>query len=363
MKHNIAKSVCFFILALMLSGCWSRHELNEMSIVVGMGIDKVTDHYKITVQTVNPGQVAVKKGPSTNASPVITYDEIGTTIPEALARMSVKVPRHLYFAHLRMVVIGEEVAKAGISKPMDYLSRNLEMRTDFYFVLARGAKAADILKVLSVMDPIPANNMYTKLETSDNYWAATGSMNLNNLLQDLGAYGKSPTMTGIEISGNPKLGEKMSNGQYVDPPALLQYSGMAAFKGDRFVGWLDEIDTRALNYVQDSVRQSVGHIQCPGGEGYITMQAIRTHTYIKSNLVNGKPEFDVNIRIEQDLADAECKVDLSKSSIVNELKKQSDSQLEAFIEASIKKSKKNTERIFTVSGKFSISSSLRHGIK
>ncbi|WP_051620948.1 Ger(x)C family spore germination protein [Paenibacillus sp. UNC451MF] len=340
MGHVIVKSLCLCLVTLMLSGCWSRHELNDMSIAVGMGIDRIGDKYNVTVQTVNPGQVAVKKGPATNASPVITYEEVGATIPEALTRISVKVPRHLYFAHLRMVVIGEEVAKAGISKPLDYLSRNMEMRTDFYFVIAREAKAADILQVLTVMDPIPSNNMYTKLETSDNYWASTGSMNLNNLLQDLGANGKSPTMTGIEISGSLKPGDKTSVGQYVNPPALLKYAGMAAFNEDRFVGWLDENDTKALNYVLDSVHQSAGHIACPGGEGLLTMQVIRSKAVIKSSINNGKPEFDVNIRLEQDIADAECKIDLSNASIVNELKRKSDSQMEALISTSIKKIQK-----------------------
>ncbi|NOU91871.1 Ger(x)C family spore germination protein [Paenibacillus sp. LMG 31456] len=341
MKRAVA--VCLFLvfLSLSLTGCWSRHELNDLNIVVGMGIDKSEGKYKITVQTVNPGQVASKKGSISTASPVVTYEEIGTTIPEALSRMTVKAPRHLYFAHLRMVIIGEKAAKEGISKQLDFLSRNMEMRTDFYFVIARKTDASEVLKMNSPMDPIPANNIYTKLDNSDKLWSATGSMTLNHLLQDLETEGKSPSITGIEIVGDRSIGGKTTNGQYIEPPVVLQYAGMAAFKADRMVGWLDENDTKVLNYVQNSVYQTTGYIPCPKGEGNITMQVIRSDTVIKASIHNGHPEFDVHIRIEQDISDAECRIDLSKATIVPELKKLTDNKLVTLIEGSIKKVQKN----------------------
>lgn len=147
-------------------------------------------------------------------------------------------------------------------------------------------------------------------------------------------------MTGVEILGNRKIGEKTSNAQYVDPPALLIYSGMAAFKFDRFVGWLNENDTKALNYVQNSVYQTTGYIPCPGAEGNVTMQVIRSNTVIHPHLVSGLPEFDVNVRIEQDIADVECKIDLSQAPVVAALKQLSDSKVETLIGESITKIQK-----------------------
>ncbi|MCR8631404.1 Ger(x)C family spore germination protein [Paenibacillus radicis (ex Xue et al. 2023)] len=341
MKRAIASCLLLMLLLLLMTGCWSRHELNDLNIVVGMGIDKSNGKYKVTVQTVNPGQVASKKGSISTASPVVTYEEVGTTIPEALSRMTVKAPRHLYFAHLRMVIIGEEAAREGISKQLDFLSRNMEMRTDFFFVIARDTDASEVLKINSPMDPIPANNIYTKLDNSDKLWSATGSMTLNHLLQDLGKEGKSPSITGLEIVGDRNIGKKTTNGQYIEPPVILQYAGMAAFKSDRMVGWLDENDTKALNYVQNSVYQTTGFIPCPKGKGNITMQVIRADTFIKASIQNGKPEFDVYLRIEQDISDAECSIDLSQAAIVPELKKLTDNKIKAFIEGSVQKIQKN----------------------
>ncbi|MEK8128148.1 Ger(x)C family spore germination protein [Paenibacillus filicis] len=340
MKRAIVCGLLLLIITGLLSGCWSRRELNNISIVVGLGLDKAGDQFKLTVQIVNPGQVAVKKSSMSNASPVVTYEETGKTVPEALARMTVKAPRRLYFAHLRMVIIGEDVAREGVGSPLDFLSRNMELRTDFFLVVARRVSASEVLKMNSAMDPIPSNNMFTKLETSSKLWAATGSITLNRLIQELGTKGKSPTLTGIEILGKRSQGDKLSNGQSVDPLVLLTYVGMAVFKEDRMVGWLEENDIKALNYVQNTVTQTTGTISCPGGSGEITMQAIRADSSIDVSMEKGVPLFDISIKIEQDIADVECDMDLSKSSAVSELKKISDAKLNELVEASIRKVQK-----------------------
>ena len=47
--------ICFLAVAL-LSGCWNSRELNELGIVVGVGIDKgeADNSVKITAQVVKP---------------------------------------------------------------------------------------------------------------------------------------------------------------------------------------------------------------------------------------------------------------------------------------------------------------------
>ncbi|GAA3407453.1 Ger(x)C family spore germination protein [Paenibacillus hodogayensis] len=332
---------CALLLALApLTGCWSRHELNELSIVVGLGIDKDGDKYKITAQIVNPGQVVVKKQAGSNVSPVITYEETGVTVPEALRRMTVKLPRRLYFAHMRMVVIGEDVARTGIGRPLDFISRDMEMRNDFYLVVAKKASASDVLKTFSSIDPIPANNMFTKLETSDELWAATGKMTLVELIDDLSTQGKSPTMTGVEIVGNRGDANRASSGQYIDPPVILTYSGMAAFKFDRMVGWLNENETKALKYIQNSVSQSIGYVSCPHGDGNISMEVARARSHIDVKVRGGVPVFDVSLRVEQNISDIECDADLMDVSIIAKLKEESDRKLKTMMEGAILKAQK-----------------------
>ncbi|WP_438825729.1 hypothetical protein [Niallia taxi] len=44
----------------LLSGCWNERELNELAIVMAMGVDKMekTNNYQVAFQVVNPGAIA-----------------------------------------------------------------------------------------------------------------------------------------------------------------------------------------------------------------------------------------------------------------------------------------------------------------
>ncbi|UUZ95406.1 hypothetical protein LJK87_13625 [Paenibacillus sp. P25] len=63
--------------------------------------------------------------------------------------MSVKAPRIIYLSHLQMAIIGEEVAREGMGEVLDHLSRNYQMRTDFYLVVAKGETARTVLSILT----------------------------------------------------------------------------------------------------------------------------------------------------------------------------------------------------------------------
>lgn len=339
MRKHVWAGGCLLAAALLLSGCWSRHELNDLSIVVGLGIDKAGEDYKVTIQVVNPSQVVIKKAGG-GVSPVIAYSETGATLPEALSRMTIKAPRRLYFAHMRILVIGEDVAKEGIGRPLDFIARNRDMRTDFYLIVAKHASAEKVLMMNSAMDPIPANNLYTKLENSDKMWAATGKITLDKLLEDLYRQGKSPSMTGIEVIGDVVQGKRLTNAQYVKPRVLLTYSGMAAFKRDKLVGWLDENDTKALNYVQNDVKETTGYIACPQGRGQITMQIIRSHAKMTVKLQNERPEFHVYIHTEQDISDNECDINVLDPKFLEQVKQAADSRLAQLINKTVQKAQK-----------------------
>lgn len=334
MRVFLAPGMAAILLAAaLLTGCWSRYELNELAIVVGLGIDKAGSKYRVSVQIVNPGAVSAHQRPGGQAS-VVTFEEEGSTLPDALRRMTVLSPRKLYFSHLRMIVIGEAAAKAGLRKPLDYLSREPEMRNDFYLVAARGTTAANILKIYSAVDPIPANNLYTKLALSDRLWAATGKITLNELVVDMATKGKSAMMTGVRIKGDLQKGKRTNNAKQITPAANLIYAGSAVFKEDKLIGWIGEDETKAVNYVDNTVDRSLGFVECPGG-GKVSMNVVNSQSVIRVGKEHGIPAIDVHLRIEQDIADVECDIDLSLTSSLDELNRLSERKIISLIDNTV----------------------------
>ncbi|MDR0267140.1 Ger(x)C family spore germination protein [Paenibacillus sp.] len=318
---------------LFETGCWNRRELNDLSIALGMGIDKQGRKYKVTVQVVVPGEIAAKKG--RGISPVVIFTAVGDTVFEALRKMTTISPRKIYIAHLRVVVLGEALAREGIGNTLDFLTRDSEARSDFYVAVAKDATAEDVLKILTSLEGIPANKLFNALETSSKRWAPTTAVNLDKLISDLASEGQNPVLTGITITGDPKKGAAKKNVETSDPPTRNQYTTLAVFRKDKLLGWLDVNDSKGYNYIRDDVTSTASVIPCSKG-GKLTVEMIRSKTKVKGSIKRGKPHIDINIRGEMNVDDVACHIDLTQKKTIAELEKAEEKLIKQLVEDAIK---------------------------
>lgn len=328
----------FLAMFMITTGCWSRRELNDLSIVTGVAIDKHDHQFRVSVQVVDPAAVASKQGAG-DRSPVSVYDATGDTIFEAIRKMTTLTPRKLYFSHLRIFVLGEDLAKDGIRNTLDLLDRDHEVRTDFYIVVARGIKAKDIISVLTPLEKNPATKLYTSLKVSEKAWAPTVSVQLDELISAIMSDGKQPVLTGIQIKGDLDIGKSKENVNVIDTPANLQYQGIAVFKNDRLIGWLNEDESKGFSDLTDRLNSTVIEIAC-GKSGKMAVEIIRSKSKLKGIVKDGKPEVEVTIRSEANVADVECEVDLSKTETIYKLEKEVEKTIKSNVERTVSKAKK-----------------------
>ncbi|MBU8917198.1 Ger(x)C family spore germination protein [Bacillus sp. FJAT-29953] len=338
-KFLLLVSICSLIL---LTSCWNRRELNQLGIVIGMGIDKVDGKFLVTTQVVNPSEIAASIGSGGN-TPVVVYQEEGTTIFEAIRRMTTESPRKLYFSHLRLLVFGEEFAKKGIGKSLDFLTRDPELRTDFYITIAKNSKAGDVLKVLTAIEKIPVQQLYDSLLTSEKQWAPTLPITLDQLNSDLIDEGMDVKLTGLIIKGPLQAGESLGKYQQSQAETYLQFDEVGVFKKDKLLGWLTTDESKGLNYALGNVKSTIVTIPCPE-KGLASIKLIHTKTELKTKVSGGEPTGNIKITAAGKLGDVYCKtLDLSKPETINQLewkaeKKMKDNILKA-LHASQKKYK------------------------
>jgi spore germination protein KC len=323
MKRIIAILTILTLLLSLTTGCWNRRELNELAITLAMGLDLTKDgKYLVTAQVVNPSEIAGKDGGGGGDSPVVLYQEKGETVFEAIRKMTKESPRRIYPSHLRMLIISESLAKKGIGKPLDLLSRDWELRSDFYVAIAKGKRAEEVLKVPTPLEKIPANKMFDNLEVSSKAWSATSAVTLDELITDMVSPGKEPVLTGItaDIKGDKKTAMGKENVQLMDNPAKIYYNQLAVFKKDKLIGWLNENQSKTYNLVTNKEYSTVVNIPCPNG-GKAVFQVTKSNSKVKGKIRNGRPEIDVNIQVEGNIGEVECKVDLSKQETIDMLEK------------------------------------------
>ncbi|MDX9871313.1 MAG: Ger(x)C family spore germination protein, partial [Clostridia bacterium] len=238
-KLLILMSICL----LLLSGCWSRRELNFLAIVEGFGVDKdrstgevVASHQIIKPDVAKAGQGASEGGGS-SGSPVWNLTARGKTFFDAIRKGSLQSPRRLYYGHNKIIVIGEEAAKGGISPYLDLAGRDPELRPGVWVFIARGTTAEEIINAQSVQNPISSTVIddMAKVSRASSYSAPIA---IEDFLRILNSEPTAVYAPGIII------GERIKK----DGQELVGFrlSGTAVFIDDKLIGWLDEEETRGL---------------------------------------------------------------------------------------------------------------------
>jgi len=319
-RRILIATVCIVLLS-SLTGCWNRRELNTLAIQLGTGIDKVGDEYRMSVQVVDPSQVTEARAASSGRSPVVMYKSTAPTLLAAFRSLTETSPRKIYGAHIRVLVLGESLARDGISKVLDLLSRDSEIRTDFYIMVARGTTAEKILKVLTPLEKIPANKLFSSLDVSEKVWAPTTTFTLDQLISQMVVEGQNPVLTGVKIKGDPNRGESPINVNEIDPPAHLSLSGLAVFKGPRLVGWLNREESKGYNIIMDNVKSTATTLSCPDG-GTIALEIMRSKTKVKGKVVNGVPRILVQVKTEANVGEVNCGLDMNDPETIKWLEKE-----------------------------------------
>ncbi|MFC3745737.1 Ger(x)C family spore germination protein [Paenibacillus sp. GCM10012306] len=326
--------LCF----LSLTGCWSRRELNELLIVLGIGFDWVDDEFLVSFQVVNPSEISAQKGGGTRP-PTTLYQGRGKTLLEAARFLTAEAPRKVYMGHLQFYVIGEELAKRGISDFIDNALRDNEHRMDFNVVVARETKAEDILKIYTPLEKLPTYSMLHSLETSEKNWAPTVSITMDQVLKRLSSDGVDLTLTGIRLIGSLEQAEHKSNVETFLPGSRFRYNGIAAFKGDKLVGWLNEKESKGYTDISNKLESTSIEVPCDG-TSYTGIEITSSESKVESKIIGDIPEFIVSIRSEGSVNQRSCReLDLMNPATITQLQKQTVEIIRSNAEVAVSRSK------------------------
>ena len=331
-KHKVSFILLLSVL-LLLGGCWNKRELNELAIVTAVGVDKSDEQFEISVQIVNPSQVASNKASGIQV-PVFTYHAKGKSLFDAIRKLTALTPRKPYYAHAQIIIIGEEMAEEGMNSILDLFQRDPEGRSDFNFIVSHDSTAQEILSVLTPLEDVPASKMFKSLKVSEAVLGTTESVILDDLIQSLGSIDHSAVLPSIHIYGDADAGDFSSNIEKIDSPAQLKYGGLAIFKNYKLIGYLSEQESRDYNFLNNNIKSTFEIIACPE-EGKISTEIINSSTKMTGHFQNDVPSISIKLDIEQNVAEVSCSLDLTKSKTIDALNKETSRQIKERLERTL----------------------------
>lgn len=300
------------LLMTFLTGCWNSKELNEMSVVMAIGIDTVGDQYEISVQVVDPSQMSRNR--TMDRSPTIVFSKRADTLFEAIREFTTESSRKMYMSHLKFVIFDEKTAKKGIKEALDFLFRDPEVRPDFYLAVVREHSAKDAITFVSPTEVLPAMDMYKTLKVSEKAWAPTSAVTVKDLLQYLAKDGIEPVLTGIRLR-NLEKGKTIEN--VIKSPQHVNYlfTGIGVFNGDRLIGWLDESKSKAYTYITNRVSSTVASADCPDSKGKFVIEVIRSKVRMQPEIIDHEPHITLMVDTEANIGEVACKTDLKDENV------------------------------------------------
>lgn len=225
----------------ILTSCWDYTEINQHAIVTGVAIDKGSDGhgYSITVEVVDL-RGAVKEAKIQSKS----IESQGKTLQDAFRNVIKVSGKTLYWSHVEIIIIGKNIAKHGVLPIIDMIHRQYQPRLSIHILISKEETAREMLSQQSITTDIRSIEMSEMINSEKRVISKAPHVDVRNFINDLSGDGISATL--------PMVGIVLNEGQKTS-----EISGTAIFKGDKFIGTLNEEDTKFLLFVKNQVKGGV----------------------------------------------------------------------------------------------------------
>lgn len=334
--------ICCLSILVLFSGCWDHKELNQVSIITGMAVDRGDKKkYKLSVESLNPSELNPNQ--AAGNAPSIIYSLEGDSLADMSRRMNIGLSKKMIYSHMRTVVISEEVAREGLLDYFDYLERYREIRDDFNVVIAKDVQASDILKISYPVQKVSTLKLHMQLNTAADDWGADPNIRKKDIISSWTSEGRQPVTAVVTITGPPKKGNSVDNMKNLEPQAMVELVGMSIFNDQKLIGFLPLRDTRNYLWTQNKLNLTSLAIPCDKNK-LLTVRVFRSHTKVQTTYRDDKPHIGVNIDIESRLDATQCGEDLSKLKTYQGLER----KIENYVKEEVRRTIRNVQRTYKV---------------
>ncbi len=273
-KRKIKSIVMIIISAYLFTGCWNYREINNLSVVAGIAIDRneLDGKYEVTIEIVN-----IKKGKDiSNNSEYITL--CGDSLFDIIRNMISVSSRRLYFSHAKIVIISKELAKDGLSKAIDWYIRDAETRTDIYLLISKEKTAKEVLMTKRNENMIVSFDLAKVIQNEKNVSTAP-KVDLWDFLDILK---QKEANTSLPLIFIDKSGEK----------EVPRIEGMAVIKDDKLIGMIDGDIAKYILFTTDEIKTGILVLGRKSSEP-ISFEIFKNRTKIKYKFDEGKMKAQV----------------------------------------------------------------------
>lgn len=292
-----------------------------MTIVTGFAIDKADKgNYLLTYEIAD-----MSKAGTEGKIESLTIESEGETLLDAARNTISKNYPSLYFGHATCVILSKEVARNGVIKILDFICRDSETRLNIHLLVSEDKTAGEVLKAKPLAANLLSVELTNMLEEQKRLSKAM-EVQTYEFINALGDMGISGTMTSIctREHNNEKA---------------IKLCGTAIFKKDRFLGKIDEEETKTLMFILDKIKGGVivANVDSENEEGKVSLEIVESNTKIKPIYSDDKISIRVSIETTVFLDEHNAIENYNDEKGLEKVKEAAEKQLRNKIESLINK--------------------------
>ncbi len=319
---------------LSLTGCWDRRETPELAIVGSIGLDAGDEgRVLVSLEVIHADALARGPGPVSVPSKVVAwvFREEGRTVLNAIRNVETRTSRRMFVGQVNTVIFGQNLARQGIRRYLDVFERQSQFRRSL--ILNVCDTGAGLLQ-RPLIEDIPSRTLSGQANTAL-YAGKTVVVTLNEFLRTLAEPGIEPVTShtagrqtrdamvkrlGESVrQKNPSVmrpqpftadempeGELPPDSPVLDPlreagtgeemEGITVVPGIAVFRGDRLVGFLDGAEARGYLWAAGRIRGAILEIPSPlPGIEVLALEVIRVQSSIEPQISGQKIRIKVTI--------------------------------------------------------------------
>ena len=317
----MSRKVIFIILIIftmfVTSACWDQKEIESQSYIIGLALDKGSrpDKIMVTFQIALP-QAFVAEAQSDEPFWNVTEEADSITKAEyQLTKIMNQIPN---LEHCQVILIGEELAREGLDKYIDFLIRTHEVRRVVNVGVVQG-KAKDVFDMdfkTAVMPSFVLAEMM--LENCKYALELTDFINIGRLhMADTLDYD-------FVLSRINVIGDK------------LDMSGGSVFKGLKLVGWLNGEEMMGIRFLRGDVGSGSLTLKLPEDVVELAMLRIfEAESILEPEIQDNRLIAKLKLRLEGDITEiVGDNKSISETELLN--------QMQTLFKKDIKKKIENT---------------------
>ncbi|MFD0672922.1 Ger(x)C family spore germination protein [Cohnella sp. GCM10027633] len=316
-----------------LTGCWSKEELNDRTFIATLLVDRTDEgETEISALFMLPNRISAGLAPTPSEKPYTVVTSKGRDVAEAIQNIQDDLPRSVNWGQMRVIIVGDKFARAGMDALFDHLVRAPDFRLRV-FVFYYNGLAKNLAKLETVFERTPA-----EIWREAAHIKRVPPVTIRDLLYSY--------WNNLGDGYLPELDMRTLKPPSEDKP--IKWSGIggaALMKDAKVVGRFEADEMKGILLLEDRVREMIVTTDLPDG-GLLSARLFDVKPYTTSYRQGGSVRIRVSIDATADLMSIQSGYDLKDPKNIAKLEQALDMRLRELAESAIERADSHRADVF-----------------